>query len=182
MVCQAVPCPHPGSKPVNPGLPKRNVQTQPLRHRAAPPLYSLSFCHEPSNALDRRRSSSLGPKGKATRNRAVATPQGTSCLTKNGILQAPEILEPFGDTHNPVYSETDTIVIHHPSCWCSALKLILLHASCHLIVNHHPGLIINSIFQESDADRERLGRLPRTTQQIRGAELDFTARSCRMSR
>ena len=36
MTWQAGPCPHPGSKPVNPGPPKRKVQTKPLCHPPAP--------------------------------------------------------------------------------------------------------------------------------------------------
>ena len=41
MACQVVPCPHPGSKPANPRLPKRKVHTQLLCHQANPSIYFL---------------------------------------------------------------------------------------------------------------------------------------------
>lgn len=44
------------------------------------------------------------------------------------------------------------------------MDLILNKASCHLICNHHPGLLINPVFRESDGDVQRGGHLPRTAQ------------------
>ena len=39
MACQVVPCPDPGSEPVNPGLPKWNMHTDLLSHQAGPNIY-----------------------------------------------------------------------------------------------------------------------------------------------
>ena len=45
MACHMVPCLHPGSEPVNPRLPKWNVCTQLLCHRAGPGQLALGCRH-----------------------------------------------------------------------------------------------------------------------------------------